>query len=132
MTTIRRFAPATEAGAHGGVCAMCDCQAVSWQRTGLCAGWLVRAAYACAEHAPVLLEALRGMTIAEVAEITSARTARAARARAARLRDRADRYARRSAALVGASSATHTYAALKCTDAQEAVALDRLADLVRV
>ena len=131
MTTIRRFAPATEAGAHGGVCAICETEAVAWQRTGLCAGGLVRAAYACAEHAPVLLEALRGMTLAEVAEITSTRTTRAARARAARLRDRADRYARRSAALVGASSATHTAAILQGSDLREAAALDRLADLVR-
>ena len=66
MTTIRRFAPATEAGAHGGVCAMCDCQAVSWQRTGLCAGGLVRAAYACAAHEASILVALKEMTLAEI------------------------------------------------------------------
>jgi hypothetical protein len=109
---------------------MCSSPAVAWQRTGLCAGGLVRAAYACAAHEASILAALNEMRIDDVAAITSTRTARAARVRAARLRDRAAQYGRRAAALVGASSATHTYAAMGCAAAQEADALDRLADLV--
>lgn len=53
--------------------------------------------------------------------------AAAARRKAARLRDRAQRSAKLSAGLRGASSATYTFAILSGSDDREANALERLA-----
>lgn len=126
-----RYTSTVQSCAHGGPCAICDCNATMWLRSTSCCG-LVVAAYACDEHETEVRAALRATTVQDVAATVrpGRRAARAdtARRKADRLMDRACGHGQRSAALRGASSATHTHALLQGAYEHEADGLYALAD----
>jgi len=128
MTVLRSLAHPLRA--TPGRCAICGAPATSWHRTGLAAGGLTRAARACAAHERDVVAALKALTLDECVQLTRrrAQAARTARARANRLEHKADQYARQSAALAGASSATHSTFVVAGYYRQQATVLRAYAD----
>lgn len=121
--------------ATGGPCCICGADATQWHRSsrrGTDADGLTLAVRCCDAHERDALAAMHALTIADVAALVprSRRAARAAgaRSRADRLEGRGRRCLYASAALRGASSAHHTYAALGSMAGMEADCLRRLAD----
>lgn len=121
---------------HGdaGRCSCCDAPALTWYRTGVISdGRIVVAARYCEEHDPDLhpgaAQRLGELTVADVARLSPRRARRAA----ARVRDeekRAKAHARASAALRGASSATHAHSLMSGLHEAQAATLRDLAACV--
>jgi hypothetical protein len=119
---------------HGdsGRCGCCKRAAAVWYRTGLIVdARLTVAARYCEEHDPDsggTGQRLGSLTLADVARL-SPRRARRARQRAEQFAACAAAHGRASAALAGASSATHAHALLAGAAAEEADAYRRLAEI---
>lgn len=125
-----RYTTTVQSRANGGPCAICDRDAAMWVRSTSCCG-LVVGAYACAEHETEVRAALRATTVQDVVATVRpgrrAARADAARRKADRLMRRACGHGQRSAALRGASSATHTHALFQGVCEHEADGLYALA-----